>query len=165
MPFRNTYDHQIWETSNLHWRITPSKSPDILITWSRDKLKNLYLHFHNNYGHQTWQSSCLRLGDPNCKVTWSFNNLVTWQIKKTYICSSIIPMITKFGRLVTCSGGPHLQFNVTFWLRGHVTNSKNLYLQFHNTYGNQTWQGGSLPSEDLTYVVRWPFDQVITWQF
>ena len=37
-------------------------------------------------------------------------------------------------------GGPHLQSYVTFWLRGHVKNSKNLYLHFCNTYGHQTWQ-------------------------
>ena len=57
-------------------------------------------------------------------------------------------------------GGPNLQSQASFWLRGHVTNSKNLYLHFSNTYGHQTWQGVNLPLEDPTYLVRWPFNQV-----
>ena len=61
-------------------------------------------------------------------------------------------------------GGPHLQSHVTFCLRGHVTNSKKLHLHFHNTYSYQTWQGGNLLSEDSTYIIRWPFDHVVTWE-
>ena len=53
---------------------------------------------------------------------------------------------------------------MAFWLRGHVRNSKYLYLHFRNTYGHQTWQGGNLPSEEPTYLVRWPFDDMVTWQ-
>ena len=54
-------------------------------------------------------------------------------------------MAIKLDRVVTFGGGHHLQSHVTFWLRGHVTNSKNLYLHFHNTYGHQTCHGGNLP--------------------
>ena len=90
--------------------------------------------------------------------------MVTWQIQKPYICSSTIPMATKLGWVVTWVGQPHHQSHVIFWLRGHVTNSKNLYLHFRNTYRHQTWQSGNLPSEDPTYLVRWPFDKVVTWK-
>ena len=126
--------------------------------------KNLYLLIHNNYGHQPWQSSNLQREDPTFKVTWPFDHVVMWQIQKIYICSSTIPMATKLGKVVTCGGGTHLQSHVTFWLRGHVINSKNLYLHFCNTCGHRTWQGGNLPSKDPPYVVRWPVDQVVTWQ-
>ena len=46
-----------------------SKLCNLLNTWSRDKCKTLYLHFHNIYGHQTWQSGNLQSEDPICKVT------------------------------------------------------------------------------------------------
>ena len=114
--------------------------------------------------HQTWQSSNLQSGDPTFKVIWLFDYVVTWQIQKPYICSSAIPMATKLGWVVTWVGGPHRQSLVIFWLHGHVTNSENLYLHFRNTYHHQTWQGGNLPSEDPTYLVRWPFDKVVTWK-
>ena len=41
-------------------------------------------------------------------------------------------------------GGPQLQSHVTFQLRDHLANSKNLYLHFCNTCGHQTWNGGNL---------------------
>ena len=45
------------------------------------------------------------MGDPTFKVIWPFDNVVTWKIQKTYICSSAIPMATKLGRVRTCSWG------------------------------------------------------------
>ena len=63
---------------------------------------------------------------------------------KPYICPSITPMATKFDRVATGGGGLHLQRYVTFTLRGHVTNEKNLYLHLYNTYSHQTWQSGNL---------------------
>ena len=73
-------------------------------------------------------------------------------------------MATKFGRVVTCSGGPHLQSHVSFWLRGHVTNLKNLYLLLCNTYGHQTWQSSSLrsgtsPSKSCDLLIMWSRDK------
>ena len=53
-------------------------------------------------------------------------------------------MATKFDRVATGGGGLHLQRYVTFTLRGHVTNEKNLYLHLYNTYSHQTWQSGNL---------------------
>ena len=43
------------------WRAQPSKSCDCLITWSCEKLKNVYLYFNNIYDSQTWQSRGLGL--------------------------------------------------------------------------------------------------------
>ena len=37
--------------------IPPTKSRDTPITWSRDKSKTLYLHFHKAYGPQTQQDT------------------------------------------------------------------------------------------------------------
>ena len=86
-------------------RNPPSKSRDLLITWSRDKLKHLYMHFHNTYGHQTWQGDNLPLENPTYLVRWPFDNVATWQIQEIYICSSAILMATKIGRVVACGGG------------------------------------------------------------
>ena len=43
--------------------------------------------------------------------------------------------------------GLQLQGHVTFWLCGHVTSEKKIYLNFHNTYGYQIGQSGNLRSE------------------
>ena len=129
----------------------------------KNKWKALYLPSHNTYGHQTWQNSDLHWGEPTFKAMLAFDYVVLWQIEKTYICSSAIPMVNKLVKVVTCVGVPQLQSHVSFWLRGHVTNSNNLHLHFCNTYGHQTWQSGNLPSKNPTYIVRWPFEQVVTW--
>ena len=60
--------------------------------------------------------------------------------------------------------GPHLQSHMTFWLGGHVTDLKNLYLLFRNTYGHQNWQNNNLGWGNPTFKVMWPFDYVVTWQ-
>ena len=31
--------------------------------------------------------------------------------------------------------------------------TRSSYLHYHSAYGHQTWQGGNLPSGDLTYEV------------
>ena len=49
-----------------------TKSRYLLIKWSRDKCKTLYLHFRNIYGPQTWQSGNLRWRNPNFKVMRPF---------------------------------------------------------------------------------------------
>ena len=41
-----------------------TKSGYILIKWSRDKCKTLYLLFRIAYGHQTWENSNLQSKDP-----------------------------------------------------------------------------------------------------
>ena len=82
-----------------------SKSCDLLIMWSLDKCKNLYLHFRNIYSHQTWHSSNLRSGDPIFKVMWTFEYVIIWEMKKTCIYTYTIPMATKLGRVVNYIGG------------------------------------------------------------
>ena len=126
------------------WKTPPTKSCDLLIKWSRDKCKILYLHFRNTYGHQTWQSDNLPWGDPNFKIRWPFDYGVTWHMKKTYICTSTIPMATKFGRVVA-----YVWKTLTIkfcdllitWL---LDKCKTLYLHFCNTYDHQTWLSDNL---------------------
>ena len=70
-------------------------------------------------------------------------------------------MATKLRRVVTCSGGTLLQYHVTFWLHGHLTNEKNLYLHFNNIYGLKTWQSGKLRWGNPTFkVILWLWGQV-----
>ena len=88
--------HIVWVTASIKLR-------DLLITWSRDKCKTLYLHFCNTNDHKTGQSSNLRWGDPTFKVTWRFDYVVTWHTKKTFICVSTTPMAAKLGRAEECS--------------------------------------------------------------
>ena len=87
------------------WKNRHTCSSDLLTTWSRDKCKTLYLHFCNIYGHQTGQTSNFKWEDPISKVTWTLDYLVTWQMKKTYIYTSAIPMAIKLGRVVICGEG------------------------------------------------------------
>ena len=56
----------IWQSINLSFE-DPTRSCDHLIAWSREKLKNFYLHFNNIYGSQTWQSRGLRWRTPSPK--------------------------------------------------------------------------------------------------
>ena len=45
---------------------------------SRVKWKTLTLHNHNILSHQTCQSNDISLGAPILKVTWPFNQVVSW---------------------------------------------------------------------------------------
>ena len=36
-------------------KLQPIKSHNLLKTWSRDKLKTVYLHYHSTYGYKIWQ--------------------------------------------------------------------------------------------------------------
>ena len=79
---------------------------------------------------------------------------------RPYACTCVISMTTKLDKVVTCDGGfeGHL---LIMWSRDK---RKNIYLNFHDTYGHQTWQSGNLWSEDLTHYVTWPFDHMVPWQ-
>ena len=55
------------------WKTQPAKSYDLLITWSCEKFKNLYLYFNNTNGNQTWQGSDLEWGTP---LFMSFKNIL-----------------------------------------------------------------------------------------
>ena len=124
----------------------PSMSFDLLIVWSHNKCKNLYLHFHIIYGQKTWQSGILRWEDPIFKVTWTLDYVVTWQMKKIYIYNYTMPMATKLDRVVTYIGGvpsatsrnPLISWSREKW--------KNFSLHFNYIYGSQTWQNRSLGS-------------------
>ena len=154
LPCRKAWNHQKWNGGDIRRGTASTKSPDILITWSFYKCKTLYLDFRNTYDHQTWQSSNLQWGEPTLQSHVIFGYAVTWQIQKT----STIPM-AKLGRVVTYGWDTppsksrdillmwstdkcktlYLPFCNTYgyltWLRGHVTNQKILYLQFHSIYG------------------------------
>ena len=109
----------VWVTESTKWR-------DLLITWSRYKCKALYLHFCNTYGNQTWIISNWWWENPTFKVMWLFYYMVTWQMEKTYICTSTIsiPMAIKLGKVVTYGQKTHTPSHVTFCSRGHVANVK-----------------------------------------
>ena len=148
----------------------PTKLRDLLITWSRDKCKTLYLHHRNTHGHQTWQSGNMRWRDPNFKVTWPFDYIDTSQMKKPYICTSTILMATKLGRVVTYGRRTPPSKSCDLLIIGSRDKWKKLiylYLQFHNTYGYQTWQSGNLRwgapcnySHDL--LIMWSRDKLKT---
>ena len=73
-------------------------------------------------------------------------------------------MATKIDIVVTYGGGTPPSKSHDLLIYGHMTSEKNLYLHFHNTYVHQTWYSGNLSSEDSTYLVKWPFDLMVTWQ-
>ena len=85
-------------------KISHTMLRDLLITWSREKYNTLYLHFCSIYDHKIGQNSNLQWGNPTCKVTWPFDYVVTWQMKKTYIYTYTIPIATKLGTVKTYNG-------------------------------------------------------------
>ena len=93
----------------------------LLITWSCDKCKTLYLHFSSTYDHKTAQSGNLQWGKYNFKVMSPFDFVVTWQMKKTYISTSTASMATKFGRVVTYSW----KIPLTKWCDLLITRSRD----------------------------------------
>ena len=141
-------------------KTTPTKSCDVLIKWSRDKCKALYLFFRNTCSHQTQQSSNLSWRELNFKAMWPFVCGVTWYMKKTCICTSTIPITIKLGRVVTYSGKTPptnlRDFSIT-WSRGKC---KLLYLDVGNTYDLQTCQSGNLQWRNPKFKVTWTFDHV-----
>ena len=134
------------------------------ITWSRDKCKTLYLHFINIYGQQIWQSGNLRWRDPAFKVMWPFDYMVTWQMKKTYIWTSTIPMATKLGWVVTFgqkTSHTKLHDLLITWSRDKY---KTLCLHFCSTYDHKTGQSGILWWRDHNFKVTRLFDYLVTWK-
>ena len=117
LNFHTTYGHQTWQVVTYSQKTPHNKLNNLLMTWSRDKYKTLFLHFCSTYDHKTTQSSNSRWGDPTFKVMWPFDHMVTWQMKKTYIYTYTIPMTTKTGRVVTYGGIP-------------LTNSRNLLIMW-----------------------------------
>ena len=73
-----------------------------LITWSREKLKNLCLHFNNTYDGQTWQSDGLGWGTPSTKsqeglIKWSYGhylwNIFKWSVAILLIILSLLSVV------------------------------------------------------------------------
>ena len=80
--------HQIWEAGTSTGfdsnEINHARVGDMIMSRSRDKLKQLYLYYQSVYGQQTWQDGNLPCGllpikwhDP--LITWSWE--ITWQTK------------------------------------------------------------------------------------
>ena len=85
----------------------------------------------------------------------------TW--KKTYICTSTIPMGTKLGRVGICvrqTPPNKLRDLLITWA---CDKCKTLYLHFCNTYDHQTWLSGNLWLGSPTFKVTWPCDYVVMW--
>ena len=106
--------------------------------------KKLYLHFCNTYVHQTWQSGNLPWQDPKFKVKLFFCYGVTWHMKKTFICTSTIPMATKLGKVVTYVRKTPPTKLCDLLIKWSPDKCKTLYLHFCNTYDHQTWLSGNL---------------------
>ena len=54
---------------DIVWVTESTKLHDLLITWSREKCKALYMPFRDTYGHQNWQSGNLGWENPTFKVS------------------------------------------------------------------------------------------------
>ena len=95
-------------------------------------------------------------GNPTFKVTWTIDYVVTWHLEKNYICTSLMPMVTKRDRVATYSGQPQLQSHVTFWLWSHVTHEKKtdictFTIPMATKLARVVTYGGKAPS----YVTFW----------
>ena len=132
-----------------------------MVTWQIQK--NLYLHFHSTYGYQTWQGGNLLSEDLTYLVSWPVDNVVTWQIKKAYICTSTIPKATKLGRVVTYGWKIPPTKSCDLLITWSSDKWKILQLRFHKTC-LPIWQSINLRLEEPTNQVMWSFDHVVTWK-
>ena len=109
---------------DIVWVTASTKLRGLLITWSGDKVTDLYLVFHNTYGHQTCQSSNLRWGGVPSK---SRDLLITWSRDK---CKTLyLHFCNTYGHQTWQSSNlwwreSNFQSHVTYWLYGHVANEK-----------------------------------------
>ena len=134
---------------DISWDTASTKSRNLLITWSRDKCKTLYLHFRIvvTYGGGTPPAKWREL-----LITWSiiseknlylhFQNTYSHQNWQTY------------GRKTSPAKSHDL---LTTW---SCDNCKTLYMHFCNTYGYQTWESGNLqwgapPSKSRELLIMW----------
>ena len=141
---------------------TKSRYP--LIKCCRDKCKTLYLHFHNIYGHQTWQRGNLWWRDPNFKVMWPFDYVVTWQMKKILYLS----FLNTYGHETRKSDTyglkiPHIKLHDPL-ITWSSEKYKTLYLYFCSTYDHKTGQSSNLQWRQSTFKVTWLCDYLFTWQ-
>ena len=130
--FTSPLDSKLSRVVTWYDGIWPTKSRDTSATWSRGKLKTLYLHFHYTYRPQTLQGSCSGWGDLIYKVIWHINHVVTWQIKKRYISTFTRPMEPK--------GTPPTKSCDT-WITWLGDKSKTFYLHIHKAHGPQNLVG------------------------
>ena len=82
-------------SGDIVWVTASTKLHELLINWSCDKCKTLYLPFCNTYGHQNWQSSSLPSVDS--RSFWSIDQM---RNAKHYICTPTLSMATKGGIVV-----------------------------------------------------------------
>ena len=80
LHFYKTYDQQIWKAHTSRGfdlsNTNQAGAGDVLTSWSRDKLKTLYLDYLSAYGHQTWLDGNLPCWAPAHKVTLTFDHVV-----------------------------------------------------------------------------------------
>ena len=87
----------------------------------------------------------LKIGEINCIIT--FKIFIQIFLKRFYIKRVLtrynfvvaLPLTNWLRKAVTIK-----LCQVTFWLCGHMTNYKFLYLLFRNTYGHHNWQSSNL---------------------
>ena len=107
----------------------------LLIMWSRDKRKNIYLNFHD-----TMATKLGRVVTYGRKISHTMlrDLLITWSRDKyntlyLHFCSTYE---YKIGQSSNSRWG-----NPTW---NEKPNEKNLYLHLHNTYSHQTWHSENL---------------------
>ena len=149
---------------DIMWLTTSVKLHDLLITWSRDKCKALYLPFHNTYGPQNWQSGDLQWGNPTFKVTWPFDDVVRWQMKKTYICTCNICICNIYGYQIWQSSSlwrMEPTFKVTWPSDSVVTWQMEITCVCTSAILMAIKVGRVLTYHLHIYLVRRPFDHVV----
>ena len=81
-------------------------------------------------------------------------------MKKTYICTSKIPIATKTGIVVTYGRKTSPAKSHDLFITWSCDNRKTLYMHFCNTYSYQTWesvnlQWGTPPSKSRELLIMW----------
>ena len=144
LHFRDFYDHQTWQSSNLRWTDPSFKAMwpfDHVITWQTKKIISEFPQYILAPNLAECKLMVRRPYKLSYMTFWSHCHVTDI---KPYNYTSAVLTTTKLGRVVTFGGGLNLQSHMNFWLRGHVRNEKDLYLHLPNTYDHQTWQSGNL---------------------
>ena len=142
--------------SDTVWVTASTKLRDLLITWSRDRCKALYLPFRNTYGHRNWQSSNLQWGNLTLKVTIPFDCVANEKYLYLHFRNT-------YGHQ-TWQGGNLPSEDPTSLVMWSCDKCKTLYLHFCNIYDHQTWQSCNLQWRNPNFKIMQTFDYVITWQ-
>ena len=154
-----------------NFKVLPNILHDPLVSGllrQRDKLKSLCAYDHNTYGYRTWWGVDIQGGATLRKVKKPFDHAILQGHVKYWICyiSTVIrTKACKFGRGdLLWDVSTHKVKQPFEWTHGYVMSSDkwSTYLQYHNAYGYQTWQGGYIQWEASFKPTR-PINHMILW--